>query len=291
MANTMPGTTTEASLYRLELARELTRLCPPDLGQVVALTGSASRGVADEGSDAELNFWVDEQPDRATLLDWLRRAGATDVILDDTPLADGSLWATSLFKGVWFETGWQRIRDMGALVRRLSAGEVVDHEQLAHAPMILHAAGLRDSGALEDWRDSLRDYPEGLQARLISGAGAWALPNVIEARWALARRGERVALAERLVWDAHNVLRVLHALNKQWEPDWKWIKMTVAALETKPDRLGERIDGIFASPQTERTVAHCLELILDTLALVPPPYNIGRARQTIEESLRGHADR
>jgi len=274
-------------LQRLELARELTRFCPPELGRIVALTGSASRGVADEDSDAELNFWVDEEPDGATLLDWLRRVGATAVILDDEPLADGSLWATSLYKGVWFETGWQRIDAMDAIVRRLSSGEVIDHGQLAHAPMILHAAGLRDSGDLEDWRDALRDYPETLQARLISSAIApWALPNVIAARWALARRGERVALAERLVWDAHTVLRVLCALNHQWEPDWKWLTLTVAALEMKPDRLAERIDEIFTPPQAEHSVVRCLELIRDTLVLVPPRYDIERARRTIERARR-----
>ncbi len=289
MTSTTPGTTMEASLQRLELARELAWFCPPELGQIVALTGSASRGVADEDSDAELNFWVDEEPDGATLLDWLRRAGATAVILDDEPLADGSLWATSLYKGVWFETGWQRIDAMDAIVRRLSSGEVIDHVQLAHAPMILHAAGLRDSGELEDWRDALRDYPETLQARLISSATVWALPNVIAARWALARRGERVALAERLVWDVHNVLRVLCALNHQWEPDWKWLTLTAAALEMKPDRLAERIDEIFTPPQAEYSVVRCLELIRDTLALVPPRYDIERARRTVEESLQAHA--
>jgi len=289
LASKTPGTTTKASFHRFELACELARLCPQEFGRVIALTGSASRGIAGEGSDAELNFWVDEQPDRATLLDWLHRAGATDIILDDHPLADGSLWATSLFKGVWFETGWQRIADMDTIVRELRAGEVIDHGHLAHAPMILHAAGVRDSGALEGWRRDLRHYPETLVTRLISDARAWALPNVVGARWALARRGERVALAERLVWDVHTMLRVLHALNRQWEPDWKWIGPTAAALEIKPERLAERINDVFAAPQAEHSVAHCLDLILDTLALVPPHYDIGRAQQTVEESLRVYA--
>ena len=63
MTNTTPGTATEASLQRLELARELTRFCPPELGRAIALTGSAARGVADSASDIELNFWVDEPLD------------------------------------------------------------------------------------------------------------------------------------------------------------------------------------------------------------------------------------
>ncbi len=67
----------------------------------------------------------------------------------------------------------------------------------------------------------------------------------MEARFALIRRNEILGLHERLVRDVHNVLRILFAINRQWEPDWKWARAATGELSIKPDRLAERINAIF----------------------------------------------
>ena len=52
----------EASRIRYRVAHELAQLCPPALGQEIVLTGSTSRGIADEASDIEQVFYVDVLP-------------------------------------------------------------------------------------------------------------------------------------------------------------------------------------------------------------------------------------
>lgn len=51
-----------ASALRRRLAAELVSACPIELATEAALTGSAARGVADEYSDIELNFWSEALP-------------------------------------------------------------------------------------------------------------------------------------------------------------------------------------------------------------------------------------
>ncbi len=58
--NQLPSDATAASRLRLDLAQRLTDVCPAELGQEIALTGSAARGRADDFSDIELNLWVDQ---------------------------------------------------------------------------------------------------------------------------------------------------------------------------------------------------------------------------------------
>jgi len=61
----------EASLIRYRVAHELAQLCPPVLGQEIVLTGSTSRGIADEASDIEQVFYADVVPSLEEREIWL----------------------------------------------------------------------------------------------------------------------------------------------------------------------------------------------------------------------------
>ena len=116
----------------------------------------------------------------------------------------------------------------------------------------------------------------------------WFFPHFLAVRWALIRRGERLALLERLYQDTRNMLRILFAINQQWEPDWKWLHEEMDRLTIKPERLLERIDEIFLDPNLEQRVALSMLLLCDVLALVPERYDVTRVRANIQESLRVH---
>ncbi|MBA2286291.1 MAG: hypothetical protein H0W02_12470 [Ktedonobacteraceae bacterium] len=111
-------------------------------------------------------------------------------------------------------------------------------------------------------------------------------PHLVAASQALIQRGERFALTERLVCEVHNVLRILFALNQQWEPVWKWLAYITADLALKPADLVERINEIFSSSQPEQSLLLCRNLIYDTLLLVPPVYDVSYALATIQENLQ-----
>lgn len=285
---TLPPGASEASRLRYEQAQELARFCPPSLGQEIALTGSASVGLADEHSDIELNFWVDTLPSPDKRAHWLREAGATDITIDQMPIEDGSFWVTCRYRGIWIEAGWQEIRAQEELLGAILAGEVTEHARLMLAFIIQHAVSLRSGGLFVNWQQRLAHYPDALQARLIEEASLlWTFPHLLISWWTLPQRDEWLRLHAILVRELHNALRVLFAINRQWEPEWKWIAQMTRSLALKPDRLAERINEVFASPP-EQSLHLCLQLIYETLLLVPPPHDVSRALAALEDSLRLH---
>jgi hypothetical protein len=278
----------KASHSRYKLARELARLCPPPLGQEIALTGSASLGLSDEHSDIELNFWTDTLPTPDERARWLREAGVAQITIDQTPIEDGSFWVTCQFQGIWIEAGWKEIGAQEKLLRAILAGEVIEHARLILAFIIQHAVSLRSGGLLADWRQRMAEYPDALQARLIEVASElWNFPHLLMSWWALPARDEQLRLHAILTRELHNALRILFALNRQWEPEWKWIAPLTGSLAIKPDNLAERINAVFSSP-TEQRLRLCLQLIYETLLLVLPPRDVSLALATLEDSLRTH---
>ncbi len=197
--DTLPREASEASRLRHRVALDLIGPCPHKLGQEIALTGSASRGVAADDSDIELNFWVPRMPappERGRWLRtsgnarWLSEAGATEIVLDTNPLDDGSVWATFRVRGIWIEAGWQSISTHEKLLRSILAGSVLDHWRLIMAEIITHSVPLRSSGRLKLWKQWLSVYPERVQSRLIEDATElWTLPRFFEGRWVAIRRG------------------------------------------------------------------------------------------------------
>lgn len=282
-----PSGVTAASAQRRALALELVSRCPLRLGHEVATTGSTARGLADSDSDLELIFWTEGAMPAAEVASWLRHVGAERLVLDAAPVADGSRWVTFRYRGVWVEAGWQAGAAQDALLDAILAGRVVDHDRLLVAATLRDALPLRGGPWLRRWRCMLARYPDEVQAALVrSVAEGWRFPHVLHARLAVARRGERLALAERLVWDVHDVLRLLYAVNRRWEPDWKWaLHLAEEDLALRPDRLGQRLAAIFTEVRGACAVHLCLQLMREALALVPPPHDVTAARGAVAEVL------
>jgi hypothetical protein len=282
----LPSATPESE-RRAALAAEFVRTCPPELGPEIAITGSVARGIADQGSDIELNLWADSLPPREAREDWLRAAGATEIFAD-MGSSDGSVWITCQFQGFWIEAGWQALAAQEQLLRGILTGQVLDSARFVMADTIAHAVPLRSNGALSTWQQQLAHYPEDLREQVIaSNTAVWGMPHAVNGRWTLCRRGDEPALTQRLVWDFANIWSLLFALNHRWEPDRKWVRWTVAELAITPERLAERIDAVFGAAPPEQRIVTCFELILDTLALLPPSPGVKRAADTVRASLRG----
>ena len=95
------------------------------------------------------------------------------------------------------------------------------------------------------------------------------------------RDGGRLPLSQLLAADMENVLRVLFAVNRTWEPSWKRLPTLVAPLALKPDRLAERIDEALV----ESSLRKARELVRDTLALAPDLPRVVLARLRTDELL------
>ncbi|WP_338249656.1 DUF4037 domain-containing protein [Dictyobacter halimunensis] len=288
--DSLPPRATAASHTRYRIAQELSELCPPVLGQEIAITGSVSKGLADDPSDIEQVFYVQEIPGVQARDTWLRQIGASAIIHDETTIEDGSLWSTFRFGEIWIEAGWQTFRQQEELLRQILAAQVLDHHRLILGEITSHALSLRGEGHLPRWRQQLTQYPPQLAQRLIANAtDLWQFPHLLEARWALAQRHEPWRLAEVLLRELHNILRVLFALNHQWEPEWKWISQSSGALALKPHHLMERSTAIFTENDAKQRIAACIQLIYDTLTLLPVEYDVAQALNTVRESLDLHS--
>lgn len=110
----------------------------------------------------------------------------------------------------------------------------------------------------------------------------------LELLWTLIRRGEQFALVESLYVEVFNLLRILFAVNHQWEPDVKWLRAEMGRLTDKPQRLLERIEAIFTAVPLEQRVTLYLLLLRDVLMLIAPRYDVADALVQVQESIHAH---
>lgn len=276
-------------MLRLGIAQELADLCPAALGEEILLAGSVAHGRADAYSDIEQVFYMSALPSLEDRDTWLKHIGAEGILHDEEPLHDHSLWSTFRFRGVWIEAGWQVISQHDQWLRQIVAGQILEHSLLILAEMTNTAQPVRSQGWLAHWQQALAHYPELLQARLVKDAlEPWRFPNLLAARWACAAREDSLALTERLVRDVHGILRILFALNRQWEPEWKWLKDITPSLSLQPKSLLERLEAIFSADPPARRVASCFQLIQETLELIPVAIDAEQARLAVRQSLSQH---
>ena len=260
------------------LAQRVADGFPPEVIEVV-LTGSVSRGVADEVSDVEM-LVVTSEP----------------LELDDAyALASGAgldrldSWGT---QGVPAKriSGYVEGQPFELIMwpREFAEKEVeavLGGKLSSSADALAHGVSLRSSGLLAGWQERLRDYPEELaSARIEEAALPWGgftpagLLTVI-------RPGERLSLLEWMFDGALRVLRIVYAINRVWEPTTKRLAARLEPLAVKPDRLAERITEALTEPDPRRALLVLTELQLDTVRLAPGGPNIDRAREWLAEGL------
>lgn len=263
---------TAANDYRVHLAQMLARSCPVSLGQSIAVTGSSARGLADDDSDLEVNFWVNAIPGHDQRLDWLISMGLRDPVVHFKPRADQSVWISGHFHGIALEAGWQTFTALEQSLTPILAGEAFDRKPLTLAELIASAVVLRDDGQLELWQGRLkRHYPAALRAQLYEDA-LKRLNDTghLTEEQRLAKRGETLVLVEMLRDDLAVMMRLLYAINGRWEAGPKWTLTLAENLTIMPQNWRERMDTVFASPHAA-AIEQCRALLAEALALAHPP--------------------
>jgi predicted nucleotidyltransferase len=246
------------------LAQRVADAFPADVIEVV-LTGSVSRGVADEVSDVEM-LVVTSEP--LELEDAYALARGTGLEGLDSWGAQGlpSKRVSGYVEGEPFELiFWPRAfaeQEFEALL----AGKVS-----SSADALAHGVSMRTSGLLAAWQERLRDYPEELAASRIEEAalpwGGFTPAGLLT----VVRPAERLSLMEWTLDGALRVLRIVYAINRVWEPTTK--------------RLAERITEALTEPDPRRALLTLTELQLDAVRLAPSGPNVDRARTWLAEGV------
>jgi hypothetical protein len=259
-----------------EVAERIVTALPAVVEEVV-LTGSVSRGVADELSDIEMLLVTTERLELTDCFGHIERAGLVELDTWGVQGTDVSR-VFGYYEGVPVETTWWPREFADATVAALVSGE-----PSAAAEALAGGIALRTRGLLDAWQQRLGVYPEALAAARIEAAaltwGGFHPTGFLT----LARPGERLALVEYLYNDAVRVLRIVYALNRAWQPTSKRLADRVQALAVKPDRLAERIEEALTEPDPLRAMLVMSELQVDTVDLAPRGPNVDRARRWLRE--------
>jgi predicted nucleotidyltransferase len=246
------------------LAQRVADAFPPEVIEVV-LTGSVSRGVADDVSDIEMLVVTEAKVSLAEAFELARRAGLEERDSWGDP-STPTRRVSGYLDAQPVETIWW------------SRDHAEDHfDSGASAEAIANGIPLRTGGLLVRWQERLREFPENLAAERIEAAaerwGGFTPAGLLT----LLRPGDRLQLLEWLVDAATRTLAIVYALNRTWQPTTKRLAARVEPLAVKPERLAERIEEALTEPDPRRALAVMTKLQLDTVRLAPSGPNIDRA--------------
>jgi hypothetical protein len=260
------------------LAQRVADAFPPEVVEVV-LTGSVSRGVADEVSDVEMLVVPSEPLELEEAYALARGAGLAGL---DTWGTQGlpAKRVSGYVDGEPFELIFWPRAFAEAEFEALLGGKLS-----SSADAIANGVALRTSGLLAEWQEGLRDYPEALAAARIEDAalpwGGFTPAGLLT----VIRPGERLSLMEWMFDGALRVLRIVYAVNRVWDPTTKRLAARVEPLAVKPERLAERIEEALTEPDPRRALLTLTQLQLDTVRLAPSGPNVDRARAWLAEGL------
>jgi predicted nucleotidyltransferase len=254
------------------LAQRVADALPVAVADEVVLTGSVSRGVADDVSDIEMLIVTAEALELEDCFRFAAAAGLEE--LDTWGTQQGPTRRVSgRREQVPIELIWWPRHHTESQIDLLLAGEMA-----STADALVYGVPLRTTGRLTRWQDRLRTYPSDLAAAQIEQAalpwGGFAPIGVLT----LVRPRDRLALMEWIVDGANRVLTIVFALNRTWRPTTKRLAARVAGLSIKPAQLAERIEQALTEPDARRALRVMTDLQLDTVRLAPSGPNIDRAR-------------
>jgi predicted nucleotidyltransferase len=269
-------TATSRSVVLRSIAQEVADALSLEVEEMV-LTGSVSRGVADDVSDIEMLIVSEGELDLEECFSLAAACGLTDL---GTWGQQGvpTKRVSGYRDGVPVELIWWSRAHAESAIDSIFAGDLS-----GSADAIANGVALRTSGLLAQWQERLRHYPDELvRARIEDAALTWggfAPAGLLT----LARPGERLALVERMVDDASRVVRIVFALNRVWQPTLKRLADRAVTLTHKPERLAERIEEALTERDPHRALLVMTELQAETVALAPDGPNINRARKWLSD--------
>lgn len=273
--------TAESELL-LERARRLSESCPSHLGEEIAETGAAARGFADHATSLQLRAWTNHLAQIGELAEWLDTVGAVDIRTYRSQ-ADVTQCMTFRWEGHWTQMEWQFFEDVERRIDSVLSGQYVPDLPAT----LTHAIALRGGDRLKRWQADLSQYPEELRQTVIeeSAVDPWSFAHLVEQLWTLAWRGDRVALVGRITHETRQLVRILWAINRRWEwEDTLWLAHLLADVELKPGRFAERAAGALVVPDLSAVRTH-LELVRDTLVLVPGHIDVKKSLRVVRRSL------
>jgi hypothetical protein len=267
---------TPCSIELRAAAQAIADALPATVEEVV-LTGSVSRGVADDVSDIEMLVVTRDDLPLEDCFALASLCGLTGLATWG-PQGLATKRVFGYRDGVPVELIWWSRAHAESAIDEIFAGDAS-----SRADAIVNGLPLRASGLLARWQERLHDYPDELaSARIEEAALTWG-GYAPAALLTVVRPGERFALLERMLDDASRAVRIVFALNRVWQPTNKRLAARAETLALKPDRFVGRIEEALTEPDPRRALLVLTSLQLDTVELAPDGPNVIRARQWLQD--------
>jgi predicted nucleotidyltransferase len=262
------------------VAQRVADALPSEVVEVV-LTGSVSRGVADEVSDIEMLVVTVEPCALDACFELARVTGleGLDTWAGAPPPAQR---VSGFFEGLPVELIFWPREHAESRIELLLRGELPSE---TNADALVHGISLRTAGLLVSWQARLREYPPELAAARIEEAASRWCGFTPAGVLTIVRPGDRLALVEWMVDAAVRVQTIVYALNRTWQPTTKRLGDRLQTLAVKPERLAERVEEALTEPDPRRALLTMTELQLDALLLAPSGPNVDRARVWCAEAI------
>ena len=254
------------------LAQRVTDALPPEVVEVV-LTGSVSRGVADNVSDIELLAVTEQHISLGDAFELARQAGLEERESWGDP-STPTRRVSGYLDGQPVETIWWS---------RELAEELFASGGSAEA--LANGVALRTGGLLANWQERLAHYPDALVVERVEKAAERWGGYTPAALLTIVRPDDSLGRMEWLVDSAQRVLAIVYALNRVHPPTAKRLAARVEPLAIKPERLAGRIDEALREPDQRRALLGMAELQLETVRLAPSGPNVDRARTWLAKAI------
>lgn len=242
----------------------------------IALTGSVSRGVADEVSDIEMLVVTAEQHSLEECFAFVEAAGLTGLDTWGDP-STASRRVSGYLDGVPVETIWWH---------RAYADEQLAQPSQPVGDALSHAVPLKTSGLLAEWQERLAAVPDDIAlARIEEAAQRWG-GYTAAALLTVVRPNDTLTRTEWMVDAANRTLAIVYAINRVWQPTTKRLAARAESLAIKPDRFAERIEAAFIETDPRKALHILTEVQLDAVRLAPSGPYVDRARTWLAEALR-----
>lgn len=276
----MPHRPTDASLWRVELARELAGHYSSRNGvRMIVLGGSSSRGTADAFSDLDIIVYWDEID-----VDWLEAVPLGELNGERkwvSRMGDVDVYIESYYFGTLKV-------DFGHITMDLWRQEVegvlekFDTDPGAQQSLagFLGSVALHGEELVEEWKERVSDYPDGLADRMLRENRRFYVPGYLVNQ--ALNRGDIISYYDGLTRMLKNLLGLLAGLNRVYmsvdEP--RWGEYYLEQMDIKPVDTWARMKAVLTAEGPE-AVAVLDGLIADVIELIAqhrPDIDLTRTR-------------
>lgn len=273
----LPDHATPTSQRLANLASTIAAQAPDDVTEII-LEGSTARGIADQFSDIELQFFSDSVPSTQDILTWMNRIGFTGDVLIRKDEQDSKL-VDQLYDNVTVELHWTSFAYEAQLLDEIM--ERIGGSQFINEPYKwMDAIPLRAGEHITQWKALFETYPDSVRDRYIQAAlDDWRAtlhdPIDVLGNWKDAYRNAWFYLTKMHWMNVLPLLRILFAYNRMWEPVAKWWHTTESKLIHKPNTLVERINDVLSNPDALARIDQFSRLQIETLQIIQDEYVVG----------------